>query len=111
MAMKRVVENTYRLKHPLTLDSGTVIDQVDIVRPKGKDRRVIDRHITPEGGLINPMAMQLEMIERLCRMPDGGDVFSGFADELDDEDVEELGKLVTPDLPSGQATGGTPSAS
>ncbi len=106
--MSRPTEGEYTLKYPLPNGEQPPITKLLILRPKGKDRRVIDRYLTPTGGIINPMGMQLEMIERLCRMPDGSDVFPGFADELDDEDVDALGKLVTPDLPSGQETGATP---
>lgn len=104
----RPIEGEYTLLHPIEPEQGQSITKVIILRPKGKDRRVLDRYLTPEGGIRNPMGMQLEMIERLCRLPDGSDIFAGFADELDDEDVEALGKRVMPDSPNGQKTGATP---
>lgn len=104
----RPIEGTYKLLYPIEPEQGQPITDVVILRPKGKDRRVLDRYLTPNGGVANPMGMQLEMIERLCRLPDGGDIFAGFADELDDEDVEALGKRVMPDSPSGQPIGATP---
>ncbi len=105
---KRPIEGEYTLLYPIEPEQGQPITAVTILRPKGKDRRVLDRYLTPDGGIINPIAMQLEMIERLCRLPDGSDIFAGFADELDDEDLDALGKRVMPDLPNGQPTGGTP---
>lgn len=109
--MERPIQSKYVLQYPLANGTGAPITEVNILRPKGKDRRVIDRYITPDGGIRDPMAMQLEMIERLCRLPDGGDIYPGFADELDDDDVEALGKLVMPDSPGGRRTGKTPLAS
>ncbi len=109
--MKRRIDSEYPLKYPLELEQGTTIDRLVILRPTGADRLEIDNHLTPDGGLVNPMALQLKMIERLCRLPDLSDVFPGFARHLDDEDVDALGKLVMPDLPSGQTTGGMPSGS
>jgi hypothetical protein len=109
--MDRPIESNYTLKYPIPNGTQPPVTDVVVLRPKGKDRRVIDRHVTPDGGIINPVAMHLEMIERLVRLPGGGDIYAGFAEELDDEDVDALGKLVMPDLPSGRPTGGTPSGS
>lgn len=107
--MSRPIASEYTLKYPITLKDGTTaVTDVVVLRPQGADRLVIDKYLTPEGGLLSPMAMQLEMIERLCRRPDGGDIFPGFSKVLDDEDIDALGELVMPDLPSGRPTGATP---
>lgn len=89
------------LKHPIVGKSGeTLVTEVHVRRAKGKDLRAADKSASEFDGT-------LVMIERLCQMPDGSDVFPGFADELDAEDIAALGELVTASLPSGQKTGGT----
>lgn len=107
--MSRPIAGKHTLKYPILLKDGTTeVSEIVIVRPQGADRLIIDNYLTPEGGIVRPMAMQLEMIERLCRKPDGTEIFAGFSRVLDDEDVDALGEFVMPDLPSGRATGGTP---
>lgn len=81
----------YTLKYPIAFKSGTTtITEVIVRRPRGKDIREFDRFSG------QPIGLTLAMIDRLCRMPDGSDVFAGFADELDAEDIEALGELVSP---------------
>lgn len=91
----------YTLKHPITPAEGAPITEVLIRRGKGKDLRIID------GLLDQPMALTLRRIDQLCQFPDGSSVFPGFADELDEEDVEALGELVMPKSVDGPKTGAT----
>ncbi|QUM72180.1 phage tail assembly protein [Sphingopyxis granuli] len=96
------MEGRYTLKHPITLKGGDapVVSEVVIRRPKGKDIRAADK-------ASSDLDSTFVLIDRLCQMPDGGDVFPGFADELDVEDVEGLGERVAALLPSGNRTGET----
>jgi len=80
----------YKLKHPITPKGGEAITEVTIRPIKGKDMRLIDKFQT------QPIALTLAMIDQLCQLPDGTDVFPGFSDELLEEDVDALGKLVMP---------------
>ncbi len=96
------MEGPYTLKHPITDRSSgaAVVTDVVIRRPKGKDVRAADKASSDIDGTFL-------LIDRLCQMPDGSDVFPGFADELDVEDVEALGERVAALLPSGPRTGET----
>lgn len=94
----------YTLKYPLTLKSGEQIADVAIRRMKGKDQRALDKYLVGET-VRNPMAMQLEMVERLVVMPDGSDIYPGFADDLDTADLEALGEFVMPTAVGGLPTG------
>lgn len=91
--------SSYKLKHPVTPKEGEPITAVTIRPIKGKDMRLIDRFQT------QPIALTLAMIDQLCQLPDGSDVFPGFADELREEDVDALGKLVMPSDGDGPTTG------
>lgn len=102
--MQRPIKATYTLKYPLVPAQGEPVTDVIVVRSRGKDRRVIDRHYV-NGVLAAPMALQLEMIERLVRRSDGSDIYPGFAEELDEEDVDALGELVMPASDDGPPTG------
>ncbi|UNU43631.1 phage tail assembly protein [Sphingopyxis sp. YF1] len=96
--MSRKVHKSYRLATPITPKQGTPITEVLIVRPRGRDLKVLDQI----DGHVEIMAT---MIDRLCRMPDETDVFVGFSDELDVEDFAALGEsvmsLITDALPTG----------
>lgn len=96
------MEGPYTLKHPITTKAGAAPIVTDIVirRPKGKDVRAADK-------ATSDLDSTFVLIDRLCQMPDGSDVFPGFADELDVEDVEALGERVAALLPSGPRTGET----
>lgn len=98
MAAARKIHAHVPLAHPISLESGSTISEVIVVRPKGSDLKVLDQL----DGHVDIMAT---MIERLCRMPDESDVFPGFADELDVEDFAKLGEsamsLITAALPTG----------
>lgn len=90
----------YVLKFPIQLKQGEPIGEVFVRRAKGKDLRAVSKAGSELDGT-------LMLIDRLCTLPDGGDVFLGFADELDAEDIDGLGELVMASLPSGPTTGGT----
>ncbi len=90
---------THKLKHPLQLKSGGTIGEVTVRAITGKDMRLIDKFQN------QPIALTLAMIDQLCQLPDGSDVFPGFADELREDDIDELGKLVMPSDGDGPATG------
>ena len=101
---------TYALKHPIVLDTksadGTEHEEelkpagftITVHRPKGKDLKVFDRH----GQEF--IAATLEMIERLTQLD------KIEADNLDAQDVTELGNLFERFAPSGPPTGETSSA-
>lgn len=93
---------TYTLKHPFT-EKGTgkvIIGEVVVRRPKGKDMKAAEKAESDFDGTMI-------LIERLCSLPDGGDVPANFSDELDVEDLDALGELVTAMLPGGRKTGET----
>lgn len=95
------MEGPYTLKHPVRSKDGKLeITDVVIRRPKGKDVKAADK-------APSDLDSTFVMIERLCQMPDGSDVFPGFADELDVEDIEGLGERVAAFTPSGRPTGET----
>jgi hypothetical protein len=94
------MQGDYTLKHPIVPKQGDPITAVVLRRPKGKDMKAADKAESDFSGT-------LILIERLCSLPDGTDVFPGFADELDVEDIETLGERVEAMLPRGQKTGGT----
>ena len=93
---------SYALKHPITSKTAgdVIVTEIVIRRPKGKDIRAADK-------ASSDLDSTFVLIDRLCQMPDGSDVFPGFADELDVEDVEALGERVAALLPSGPRTGET----
>lgn len=76
----------------------TVIERIETVplrRLKGKDMRLIDQLAA------QPMALTLAMIGRMTGLD------AASIDELDAEDVAELGNLVTGIMPDGPSTGAT----
>ncbi|KTE24464.1 MULTISPECIES: phage tail assembly protein [unclassified Sphingopyxis] len=94
--------DTYILKHPIT-EKGTgavIIGEVVVRRPKGKDMKAADKAESDFHG-------SMVLIDRLCSLPGGGDVPANFSDELDVEDLDALGELVTAMLPGGRKTGAT----
>ena len=98
--MARAIMERVPLKHPVTPKQGEAISAVDVLRPNGRDLRELDN-------LDGHVAMVANMIERLCRYPNGDPVFSGFADELDVEDFGTLGEsvmsLINAALPTGES--------
>lgn len=89
----------YKLKHPIKPKSGEPIGEVSVRAITGKDMRLIDKFQS------QPIALTLAMIDQLCQLADGSDVFPGFADELREDDIDELGKLVMPSDVDGPTTG------
>jgi hypothetical protein len=96
--MSRAVHQSYRLAQPITSKQDMLITEVLIVRPRGRDLKVLDQ-------IEGHVEIMATMIDRLCRMPDQTDVFVGFSDALDVEDFAKLGEsvmsLITDALPTG----------
>lgn len=98
---------TYTLRQPIVLETrgpdGELSEEVlkpagatiPLRRPKAKDLRVIDRY---DG---QPIAMTLALIERISPL-DNIEI-----DNLDAEDLTELGESLAGFMPSGQKTGQT----
>ena len=97
--------SSYTLRVPIerkSIDSATGtehvferIETVSLRRLKGKDMRIIDQLAT------TPMAMTLALIGKMTGLS------AAEVDELDAEDVGELGNLVERIMPAGPSTGGT----
>ena len=93
--------DAYMLKHPIKTAGGeTMIADVILRRPKGKDLKAADKAATD-------LESTFILLDRLAQTPDGNDVFPGFAEELDAEDIVALGERLDALLPSGPKTGGT----
>lgn len=100
------MDKRYTLLRPIEPKQGETITEVLIAEPDGADIETLDDFLV-DGAMTRPMAYTLNMIERLCRFPNGDPVFPGFARKLKAVDVDKLGELVMAMLPDGQATGGT----
>ncbi|MBD3728765.1 MAG: phage tail assembly protein [Sphingomonadales bacterium] len=100
---------THQLKHPIileTLTAGSDEPSEEVLKPAGhtvtvrrakaKDMRLIDQF-----GDGQPIALTLAMIGRLSNL-DHIEI-----ENLDPEDMEELGNLALPDKVSGRPTGET----
>lgn len=89
------VQTTYKLIYPLTLPDGSVIDSLEVRRPKGRDFRLLDeKGFDPEKDGVKILRFYIQQLTTL--VPED-------IDELDAADIKGLNNLLEEMLVEGKS--------
>lgn len=89
------VQTTYKLQYPIALPDGTVIETLDVRRPKGKDFRLLDeKGFDPEKDGVKILRFYIQQLTTL--VPED-------IDELDAADIKGLNNLLEDMLVEGKS--------
>ncbi|QLB43537.1 phage tail assembly protein [Mannheimia pernigra] len=89
------IQTQYKLKYPLTLPDGSVIESLDVRRPKGRDFRLLDeKGFDPEKDGVKILRFYIQQLTTL--VPED-------IDELDADDIKGLNNLLEEMLVEGKS--------